>query len=104
MNLAKSASCFGARLLAEGPLVNKRMTFLYNGAFKAFDSLYAAISKHFYNSQSNNNYKKHISVSIEGNIGSGKTSLLNYFSHFPDAEVLMEPVARWQDIDGLNAL
>jgi hypothetical protein len=43
-------------------------------------------------------------VAVEGNIGSGKTCLLNHFADCPYAEVHTEPVAKWRDIQGHNAL
>ncbi|GFO02737.1 thymidine kinase 2, mitochondrial [Plakobranchus ocellatus] len=43
-------------------------------------------------------------VCVEGNIGCGKTSLLNYFEEFRNCEVLPEPVEKWQDVEGYNAL
>lgn len=52
----------------------------------------------------NGSHKRHIRVAVEGNIGSGKTSLLNYFKQFDNTEVHIEPVARWRDINGTNAL
>ncbi|XP_076370476.1 deoxynucleoside kinase isoform X3 [Tachypleus tridentatus] len=44
-------------------------------------------------------------VSVEGNIGSGKTALLEYFSsNFPETMVLPEPVERWRNVKGHNLL
>ncbi|XP_022239946.1 thymidine kinase 2, mitochondrial-like [Limulus polyphemus] len=44
-------------------------------------------------------------VSVEGNIGSGKTALLEYFSsNFPETMVLQEPVERWRNVKGHNLL
>ena len=43
-------------------------------------------------------------VSVEGNIASGKTNFLNYFSNLPNTEVWPEPVNRWRNIQGHNAL
>jgi len=49
--------------------------------------------------------KKKFKVAVEGNIGSGKTSLLRYFINNPCAEVVQEPVDRWRNIKGqYNAL
>uniref|UniRef100_A0A0B6ZDN5 Deoxynucleoside kinase domain-containing protein n=1 Tax=Arion vulgaris TaxID=1028688 RepID=A0A0B6ZDN5_9EUPU len=43
-------------------------------------------------------------VSVEGNIGSGKTVMLNYFSNTNNCEIHTEPVHKWRDIQGHNAL
>ncbi|KAJ7374493.1 hypothetical protein OS493_004830 [Desmophyllum pertusum] len=45
-----------------------------------------------------------ITVAIEGNIGSGKTSLLKYFKQNSLVEVIEEPVKKWQNVDGSNTL
>lgn len=52
----------------------------------------------------NGHLKTSITVAVEGNIGSGKTSLLKYFKQNPLVEVVEEPVKRWQDVDGANTL
>lgn len=43
-------------------------------------------------------------VLVEGNIGCGKTTFLQYFSKFNNVEVLKEPVERWRNVDGHNLL
>jgi len=43
-------------------------------------------------------------VSIEGNIGSGKSTMLNYFNRFTDVELIPEPVSEWCDVNGHNLL
>ncbi|RUS88106.1 hypothetical protein EGW08_004159, partial [Elysia chlorotica] len=43
-------------------------------------------------------------VCIEGNIGCGKTTLLNYFERFQNCEVVAEPVEKWRNVEGYNAL
>ncbi|KAH9515126.1 Thymidine kinase 2, mitochondrial [Bulinus truncatus] len=43
-------------------------------------------------------------VCVEGNIGCGKTTLLNYFRKTKNCEVLAEPVDKWRNIQGFNAL
>lgn len=48
--------------------------------------------------------KKPFTVVIEGNIGSGKTTFLNYFNKFHDVEVLQEPVEKWRNVQGHNLL
>jgi len=41
---------------------------------------------------------------VEGNIGCGKTTLLNYFNGISGCEVIAEPVEKWRNIEGYNAL
>lgn len=48
--------------------------------------------------------KRNITVAIEGNIGSGKTSLLKYFKENSSVEVIEEPVKKWQNVGGANTL
>lgn len=43
-------------------------------------------------------------VSIEGNIGSGKSTMLNYFDKYKDVELIPEPVAEWCNVNGHNLL
>ncbi|KAJ3639510.1 hypothetical protein Zmor_002867 [Zophobas morio] len=43
-------------------------------------------------------------VIVEGNIGSGKTTFLNYFQQFDDVNVLAEPVNKWRNCNGYNLL
>ena len=43
-------------------------------------------------------------VTIEGNIGSGKSTMLKYFDEFSDVELCPEPVSSWCDLDGHNLL
>lgn len=46
--------------------------------------------------------KTPFTVLIEGNIGCGKTTLLNYFA--PYADIFKEPVDLWQNVNGHNLL
>jgi len=43
-------------------------------------------------------------VLVEGNIGCGKTTLLEHFSKFSDVKVIAEPVAKWRNLNGHNLL
>ncbi|KAL4240891.1 thymidine kinase 2 [Mactra antiquata] len=43
-------------------------------------------------------------VSIEGNIGCGKTTLLEYFKASKVVEAIKEPVDQWTNVQGHNAL
>ncbi|XP_018421948.1 PREDICTED: thymidine kinase 2, mitochondrial [Nanorana parkeri] len=43
-------------------------------------------------------------ICVEGNIASGKTSCLQYFSNTANLEVLTEPVAKWRNVHGHNPL
>ena len=43
--------------------------------------------------------------SIEGNIGAGKTTIINHLKQlFPDVYLVEEPVSEWQNINGENIL
>lgn len=48
--------------------------------------------------------KKKFTVAVEGNIGSGKSTFLQYFKNSKSAEVLMEPVEMWKCVRGHNTL
>lgn len=49
-------------------------------------------------------YEKKI-ISIEGNIGSGKTTIINLLqNNFEDVLLVEEPVVEWQNINGHNIL
>lgn len=43
-------------------------------------------------------------VSIEGNIGAGKSTMLKFFESYSDVELLAEPVDQWTDMQGHNLL
>ncbi|XP_034537249.1 thymidine kinase 2, mitochondrial isoform X1 [Notolabrus celidotus] len=43
-------------------------------------------------------------ICIEGNIASGKTTCLKYFSETSNIEVLTEPVSKWRNVRGHNPL
>ncbi|KAE8608358.1 hypothetical protein XENTR_v10011479 [Xenopus tropicalis] len=43
-------------------------------------------------------------ICVEGNIASGKTSCLDFFSNTADLEVYKEPVAKWRNVRGHNPL
>ena len=43
-------------------------------------------------------------VSIEGNIGAGKSTILKVFDKYSDVELIPEPVAQWCDVKGHNLL
>lgn len=47
---------------------------------------------------------KKYTVSIEGNIGCGKTTLLEYFKSSKVVEAIKEPVNQWTNVQGHNAL
>lgn len=48
--------------------------------------------------------ERKFTVAVEGNIASGKTTLLRYFSKFDDALVCQEPVDKWRNVKGHNLL
>ncbi|XP_071957893.1 thymidine kinase 2, mitochondrial-like isoform X2 [Antedon mediterranea] len=52
-----------------------------------------------------NMFEKPIVVAVEGNIGSGKTVMLDFFEkNVPEVEILMEPVHKWRNYNGHNLL
>jgi deoxyadenosine/deoxycytidine kinase len=49
--------------------------------------------------------RRPFTISVEGNIGAGKTTFLDRFSPSEDnVEVMAEPVDRWRDVKGNNLL
>ncbi|KAL9974619.1 hypothetical protein ACROYT_G011677 [Oculina patagonica] len=56
------------------------------------------------NGSNGHSENRNITVAIEGNIGSGKTSLLKFFRQNSLVEVIEEPVNKWQNVDGSNTL
>ncbi|XP_046898313.1 thymidine kinase 2, mitochondrial isoform X1 [Hypomesus transpacificus] len=51
-----------------------------------------------------NGEEKKAVICIEGNIASGKTTCLEYFSKTNNIEVLTEPVSKWRNVRGHNPL
>lgn len=51
-----------------------------------------------------NGENKKTVIWLEGNIASGKTTCLEYFSKTSDIEVLTEPVSKWRNVNGCNPL
>lgn len=49
------------------------------------------------------NRSQPFTVFVEGNIGSGKTTFLNYFAN-SDVHILSEPVEMWRNVEGHNLL
>jgi len=43
-------------------------------------------------------------ISVEGNVGSGKSTVLNFFKQYPDISVYPEPVSTWTNLNGTNYL
>ena len=43
-------------------------------------------------------------MEVQGNIGSGKTTFLNYFKDSKNVEVIPEPVEMWRNVGGYNPL
>lgn len=48
--------------------------------------------------------KKPFVVSVEGNIGSGKSTMLQFYSQLEDVQLHPEPVEKWQNLNGHNLL
>ena len=55
-------------------------------------------------SMQNNRNNRPFVVSIEGNIGAGKSTMLKFFEQYRDVELIPEPVAQWCDVNGHNLL
>lgn len=49
-------------------------------------------------------YRRPLLVAVEGNIGSGKSTFLNYCSSRNNVEVVPEPVKKWRNFNGVNLL
>lgn len=45
-----------------------------------------------------------LTVSVEGNIGSGKSTFLSYCQADESLDILFEPVDKWRDVNGVNLL
>lgn len=43
-------------------------------------------------------------VIIEGNIGCGKSTFINYCEKLDDVCVYTEPIDKWQNLNGVNIL
>lgn len=41
-------------------------------------------------------------VFIEGNIAAGKSTMIEFFSNFPNFEAVPEPIAQWKNLNGHN--
>lgn len=52
------------------------------------------------NKNLNKNNMRPLKVSIEGNIESGKSSLLNYFKQFQFIKTYDEPLEKWRNLQG----
>lgn len=55
---------------------------------------------HFQPTLKNNKF----SICVEGNIGAGKSHMLEYFKNEPGVEIYSEPVKKWQNVHGSNIL
>ena len=63
------------------------------------------VAQFFKSIESKMKEQKQFTVVVEGNIGCGKTTFLEYFKKFEQrVEVLTEPVHRWRDVNGHNLL
>lgn len=49
-------------------------------------------------------YGRALAVSVEGNIGSGKSTFLEYCAKHPSVTVFPEPVEKWENLNGVNLL
>ncbi|XP_018006656.1 deoxynucleoside kinase isoform X2 [Hyalella azteca] len=51
-----------------------------------------------------NSFSRPFTVSIEGNIGSGKSTFLKHFAALPNVATYQEPLGKWTDVGGYNLL
>ncbi|OQR74215.1 deoxynucleoside kinase-like [Tropilaelaps mercedesae] len=49
-------------------------------------------------------FRRNLTIVVEGNIGSGKSTFLNSFSGLSDITILTEPVNRWKNLGGKHNL
>ncbi|XP_011787497.1 PREDICTED: thymidine kinase 2, mitochondrial isoform X1 [Colobus angolensis palliatus] len=64
----------------------------------------AALSRFSSHSDKEREKEKKSVICVEGNIASGKTTCLEFFSNATDIEVLTEPVSKWRNVRGHNPL
>ena len=102
---------FGVHIVRDAWRVRRPMFALYCGMSKMYSDVKAGLSKLYHHDHrtpdhnvTENDSKRKFTVAVEGNIGSGKTLLLQHFAECPFAEVHPEPVSKWRDIQGHNAL
>lgn len=53
---------------------------------------------------SSNDDRRPLIVAVEGNIGCGKSTFLNFCGEKPGIEVCPEPIGKWTNVDGVNLL
>ncbi|XP_002741735.1 thymidine kinase 2, mitochondrial-like [Saccoglossus kowalevskii] len=53
-------------------------------------------------SRTYHNNNKMTNIVVEGNIGSGKTTFLEYFNNMPGIQVVEEPIDSWRNVKGHN--
>ena len=51
-----------------------------------------------------NRGNKPLTIHVEGNIGTGKSTFLNYMKQFPYMDVIPEPVDQWTNLNGTDVL
>lgn len=49
-------------------------------------------------------YRRPLTVAVEGNIGSGKTTFLSYCKDKGNIDVFPEPIEEWKNFHGINLL
>ena len=50
------------------------------------------------------NRDRPFTITIEGNVGAGKSTLMGYFHKYPDMALYTEPLPIWQNLSGTNFL
>lgn len=48
--------------------------------------------------------QRKFTICVEGNIGAGKSHMLDYFKHEPGVEIYSEPIKKWRNVHGINVL
>ncbi|XP_041077681.1 thymidine kinase 2, mitochondrial isoform X1 [Polyodon spathula] len=92
------------RLLAQSsPRLSQPKHMCHSQQVKQTRRLYSTGTPYTSKLMRNGDERKSV-VCIEGNIASGKTTCLEYFSKTCDIEVLTEPISKWRNIRGHNPL
>ncbi|CAH1772762.1 unnamed protein product [Owenia fusiformis] len=89
--------------LISGKVVSKEQTMLGNSNFRTGNRNTFTFNN-FDTCVLPDNGNKKFTVSVEGNIGSGKSTFLNHFQDSKNVEVILEPIHMWKSVRGHNTL
>ncbi|KAG4074570.1 hypothetical protein HA402_009704 [Bradysia odoriphaga] len=53
---------------------------------------------------SSSGYNESLTIAVEGNIGAGKSTFLEYCDTRPECVTFAEPVDKWRNLNGVNVL